>query len=146
MLRRTYWPLLLAGALMPLACANQQPPGVQGISWSHDYQASLAQAREESKPLMVDVFAERCKPCQLLDETVFSRADVGEASEAFVTVKVDGDKQEDLREQLGVTGYPTVLFLAPDGEELGRVKGAVPYQVMLDEMEQALEKLASTEV
>lgn len=112
-------------------------PEAEQIAWEHDFDEGMAKAVQEGKPLMVDVFATWCPPCKLLDEQVFSRADVGEASESFVTVRVDGDKHPDLREKLNVGSYPTVLFLMPDGTEIGRSIGAVSYTVMLKEMAKA---------
>lgn len=107
------------------------------IAWVHDFEEGMAKAAEEGKPVMVDVFATWCAPCKLLDEQVFSRADVAEASESFVTVRIDGDKHPDLREKLKVNSYPSVLFLMPDGTEIGRSIGAVSYTVMLEEMAKA---------
>ena len=117
---------------------TQEPAGEKAsISWSYDFEAGLAQARESGKPLMVDVFATWCPPCKQLDAEVFSRADVAKASESFVTVRIDGDEHPDLREKLKVSAYPTVLFLMPDGTEIGRSVGAVSYGVMLEEMAKA---------
>jgi len=152
MLPKARWAFFLPLALLPLACARQSavqsspnapPPQAKAIAWSYDYQAALTQARQEKKPLMVDVFATWCQPCHLLDEDVFSRPDVAQASSAFVPVKVDGDKYPDLRKQLAVSGYPTTIFLAPDGKEIGRVRAAVPYQSMLAEMARASQKAAA---
>ncbi len=113
------------------------------IAWSYDFEGGMAQAQESRKPVMVDVFATWCAPCKLLDETVFSRADVAEASTAFVPIKVDGDKYPEVKDKLGVTGYPTIVFLRDDGTELGRSTGAVPYDAMLEAMAKAQEKFAA---
>lgn len=122
---------------------TQEPAGQEaGITWSYDFEAGLAQARESRKPVMVDVFATWCAPCKLLDEEVFSRADVVEASESFVTIRIDGDEHPDLRGKLKVSAYPTVLFLMPDGTEIGRSVGAVSYGVMLEEMAKAKAEFA----
>lgn len=107
------------------------------ISWGADYEKAVEQARGVGKPLMVDVSTSWCSACKRLDADVFSRADVAEASKAFVCVRVDGDKRADLVKKFKVSGYPTVVFLGQDGKELGRVRGAVPYQVMLEEMKRA---------
>lgn len=147
--RQLRWLVLIPLALVPIACARpaaKELPSAAtndqaaAIAWSYDYDAALAQAKEEGKPLMVDFFATWCKPCQLLDEEVFSRSEVADASRDYVCVKVDGDKYPDLREKLDVTGYPTVLFLSPDQTELGRVKALVSYRVMVRSMAAAAEK------
>ena len=134
------WLLILAAAAALTGCGapteQASPSGDAAglIDWMDDYEAAGARAREEGKPLMVDVGAEWCSACDHLDETVFSRTDVAAAAEAFIPVRVDGDARGDLVADFEVTGYPPVIFLAPDGDELGRIRGAVPYQIMLDEM------------
>jgi thiol:disulfide interchange protein len=130
-------------AQRPGATAAQETPTEgTGIAWSYDFEAALEQGRDSGKPLMVDMFATWCAPCKLLDENVFSRPDVAEASEDFVTVRVDGDKRRDLMSKLKVNAYPTVLFLMPDGSEIGRSLGAVSHEVMLDEMAKAKQEFA----
>ena len=128
---------------VPAAPDGDEVVGKGEIAWTYEYEAGLAAAREADKPVMVDVFATWCGPCKLLDENVFSRADVAEASEDFVTIRVDGDQYPDTVNKLGVSGYPTVLFLTPEGKEIGRSVGAVSYDVMLTEMEKAKERYAT---
>jgi thiol:disulfide interchange protein len=144
--------LLIPIALLAHGCGRSRATGNQAappegypaaVAWSHDYEAALSRAARERKPLMVDFLATWCHGCNLLDETVFSRHDVGEASQDFVAVRVDGDKRPDLARRLAVGGYPIVLFLTPHGEEITRVRGAVPYQVMLEAMARASEKPAA---
>jgi thiol:disulfide interchange protein len=115
--------------------------GSAEIGWNYDYADGLAKAKAAGKPVMIDVFAAWCQPCKFLDETVFSRADVAEASKAFVTVRVDSDKHPDIVRQLKVSSYPTVVFMTPEGKEIGRSLGAVPYQNMLDSMAAAQRKV-----
>jgi len=110
------------------------------IAWLHSYEDGLKQAKQDGKPLMVDVFATWCGPCKKLDEEVFSRADIGEQGKQFVAVKVDGDLHQDVVKKLEVSGYPTTVFLTADEQELGRVRGAVSYEEMLGAMEDALSK------
>jgi len=138
------WGLIVAVLATIVGCRAQAPEkpqtkaiGGAAIAWNYDYADGMAKAREAGKPVMVDVFSSTCLPCKILDETVFSRADVVEASKAFVTVRVDGDKNPDTTRKLRVSGYPTVLFLTPEGQEIGRSLGAVPYQDMLDSMARA---------
>jgi thioredoxin 1 len=149
MARRLRWLTLVPLALWAVGCSGQTPsengsakPADKGggIAWSHYYEAALAQAKAEGKPLMVDVFATWCKPCQMLDEDVFSKPEVVEASRDFVCAKVDGDQKPHVRDDLGVTGYPTVLFLDSNGSVVRRSRGLVSHEVMLREMAAAVEE------
>ncbi len=130
-------------AAAPAAPVTEGKNAVNGkaeIAWNYDFVDGMAKTKAAGKPAMVDVFATWCGPCKLLDESVFSRPDVAEASKAFTTIRVDGDKYPDIVTKLGVSGYPTVVFLSSDGKEIGRSVGAVPYQNMLDAMKKAQEK------
>ncbi len=138
------WAVIAVVALAIAGCQGKAPgkpqtggTGGPGIAWNHDYADGMAKAKADGKPVMVDVFATWCAPCKLLDENVFSQAEVIEASKAFVAVRVDGDKNPDFVTKWKVGGYPTVLFLTPDGREVGRSIGAVPYQDMLESMDKA---------
>lgn len=144
--------MLLPALLLCTGCRKAAPPAKEdgqavvegkGIVWAyHDLTSALAEAKTANKPIMMDVFATWCGPCKLLDQNVFSRPEVGEASKAFVTVKIDGDQNDALKRQYRVTGYPTVLFLAPDGKEIGRSYGAVSYDIMLEVMAKAQQEFA----
>jgi thiol:disulfide interchange protein len=134
--------LILPGCSRPTAESPSNDSGTNAapIEWRDDCQAALREAQEVEKPLMVDVFATWCVPCKRLDEAVWPKGDIVDASTAFVPVKIDGDKHPDLRDELSVTGYPTVIFLASDGREVHRVIGAADHTVMLKEMRRAAEK------
>jgi len=40
-------------------------------------------------------------------------------------VKVDGDERFDLMERFGVSSFPTMILLSPQGEKLRRTSGYV---------------------
>ena len=66
-----------------------------------------------------------CGPCKVMDEWVYTADGVVEAAQSVVSVKVDGDERLDLKERFGVTGFPTMILLDADGEEVGRAAGYV---------------------
>lgn len=70
--------------------------------------------------VLVDFFSSTCGPCKMLS---FVLNDVDKTCGDKVTIlKVDFDKNQDLVEQYGVGGYPTLILLQ-DGAELRRVTG-----------------------
>jgi len=146
-MRITRW-LAVAGLLLCAAgCGGQakqepveQPKPSEGVQWLTNFGEATIQAKQDGKPMMVDVMASWCGPCKRLEEEVWSRGDVGELSKSFVSVKVDGDERKDLKTKFAVSGYPTTLFLSAEGEEISRVRGAVPYEDMVKAMQGALNK------
>ena len=133
------WVMLLA-LLVVCGCGGSKPkkPSTTAangkINWLTDYNAGLAQAKKENKPMMVEVSTTWCSACKWLEETVLSEKVVIDASRRFVPVRVDADKQVELKDKLKANQYPTIVFINPDGTEVERVIGAVPYQVMLESM------------
>lgn len=101
---------------------------------------ALAQAKKERRPLMIDFFGIWCPPCNALDETVFCRPEFQRATEAFVKLKLDADRETSwaLKEKYKVGGYPTVVFATADGEEIDRVVGSRTLKEFIARAEDAL--------
>jgi thiol-disulfide isomerase/thioredoxin len=95
------------------------------VAFLHDFTEAERLARTEGKALFVDFETTWCGPCKIMDEWVYTADDVVDASQAVVAVKVDGDERLDLKERFGVSGFPTVILLSPQGEELRRASGYV---------------------
>lgn len=93
------------------------------VTFLHDFRKAEALARKENKPLFMDFEATWCGPCKTMDMLVYTADAVVKAAENVISVKVDGDKQPELKKQFRVGGYPTMILLTPQGEELKRTSG-----------------------
>ncbi len=76
--------------------------------------------------VMVDFYTTWCGWCKVLDRKTFADANVIAKAGALVSVKVNGESDVATAKKYGVRAYPTILFLAPDGEARYGVQGFRP--------------------
>jgi hypothetical protein len=59
--------------------------------------------------------------CKQLDAGAFSDEGVVKSAEGLIRILVDSGKDDKLFSKYGVRGMPTILFLDPEGKELGKL-------------------------
>lgn len=97
------------------------------ITFHHDFQKVLEKAKVENKLIFVDAYTTWCLPCKIMDQRVFSQPEVGTFyNENFINVKLDMEKRGnlDLVSQWNIFGFPTFLFLHPNGDIIHKIIGA----------------------
>ncbi|WP_164843923.1 thioredoxin family protein [Croceicoccus ponticola] len=123
---------LAASIAFATASCNQsaEPPAAtqaQEIAWRHgDVEDALAEAKETGKPVLLYWGAEWCPPCAQMKVTLFKDPDFIAKTQDFITVYLDGDTEgaQKWGEHFGTSGYPTVIALSPDGEEITRLSSS----------------------
>jgi thioredoxin-related protein len=91
-------------------------------TWSE----ALTLAKNENKPVFVDISTSWCGYCKRMKANVFTDENIGKYyNENFINVSVDAEKGEGilLAEKYGVRSYPTFVFLNPDGSLLEQTAG-----------------------
>jgi thioredoxin-related protein len=102
------------------------PVHAEGIVWLNDYVAARRESHDKSLPLVIDFSTQNCHWCRQLEATTFrDPAVVKLLSEHFVALRLDGEKDGVLAQQLGISGYPTLVFADPNGKILGKQEGYV---------------------
>jgi thiol-disulfide isomerase/thioredoxin len=87
---------------------------------------AIEKAKKENKLVFVDVYAEWCGPCKMLDRDVFPDKDLGKKlNKSFISIKVDGDEEINwgLKESFGISAYPTMLMIHPTSAENRKIEG-----------------------
>ncbi|MGE0009922.1 MAG: thioredoxin [Candidatus Babeliales bacterium] len=75
---------------------------------------------KSSKPVIVDVYATWCGPCQMMEPVIAELEKELSATHKFVKINVD--ESRDLAVQFGVTSIPTFVFMK-DGKVKGKETG-----------------------
>ena len=122
---------LLAG---PVQASPQRP-------WQTDVEGALATAKAEDRLLLVDLSAEWCGWCRVLEREVFPDPAFVAATRDFVLLRVDvedGDEGSRLAARHGVDSLPRLLVLEPSGARAGEVNGYAPVDQFLARLEAVL--------
>ena len=107
----------------------------EGVEWLN-YDAGIAKAKKEGKPIVIDFYTDWCGWCKKMDKSTFQDDKVVDyLKNNFVTIRVNGESQsmvshkgEKLSERLltkayGVRGFPTFWFLDSEGKQIGPAPG-----------------------
>lgn len=117
---RTGWTILFTAAIA-LTCIAAAPAA---IDWQTDYNAALALAVEQNKPLMVYFYGDWCPWCDRMRDEVHTDATVIETLSAFICVKLVSEDHGELVGRLGFDGgVPATAFIMPDETVLQLVSG-----------------------
>ncbi len=139
--------LLLGAAAMigcaPTASGDKWADHTQGLPFVIGYEAGMAKAQAEKKPVMLFFTTTWCPPCKQLASTDLADAENQKLLEPFVLVIVDGDQDRGALEKYGVNGFPHILFQNFDGTPLAELNGYHPGQFR-EQLEQAVARLGST--
>ena len=98
----------------------------------------LDAAKKRNKKLLVDVYTDWCGWCKKMDAEVYTDAAVKNyLNEKYVVVKMNAESpaqveyageemsERQLSSTFGVTGFPTTIFLLPNGDPITMLPGFV---------------------
>lgn len=118
-----------------LAAAKAFPEDI--IFTKGTYSEVLAKAKQENKVLMIDFFTDWCKWCVEIEKKVYTNPEVAAFANNYqINWKIDAEKGEgvDLAKKYSVTGYPTIVFVDGNGDEIDRIIGYLPVKDFLPSM------------
>lgn len=114
----------LLSLLVAVGSPAQLP--AQEVRWRSDYNEARKEARDRGVPLLVNVSGERCPACQRMDAITFRHAALAALlNEQVVALKLDGNRQPNVVEALGVQVYPTLILARPTGQIVRTLQGYV---------------------
>ena len=100
------------------------------LPWIRSYEQALNQAQLEGKLILAYLFTDWCGYCKKMEaETFTDKTVIDEMSDRYVWLKLNAETDEEGRQLQGrfnITGYPGMLLLDGEGQEMGRISGFVP--------------------
>ena len=103
---------------------------VTSINWLEWSDNAFARAKAEDKPILLDIGAVWCHWCHRMDEDTYDQPEVAAfINRYFVPIKVDNDRRPDINARYNMGGWPTTVFLTPDGEIITGATYILPTQM-----------------
>lgn len=93
------------------------------IPWLDEHDAGLTQAKKEGKPAVLVLHAEWCGYCKKLFNETLPDPRIATLRDRFTWIRVDSDKQADIRQRYAQTGFPLIVLFRADGTVAGKLDG-----------------------
>ncbi len=92
---------------------------------NQDLETAILEAKKQNRPILVDIYSDWCAACYELDEKTWPDEDLRAYIQSnYIAIRIDTDKiRPDLAKRYQIIGYPTVLILDADGQEIRRSLG-----------------------
>jgi thioredoxin-related protein len=130
---------LVGAGLAMFSCSKKDQRGTdsssEGIQW-HSYNDGITLARNQNKKLLIDVYTDWCGWCKKMDSDVYTDEHVRTIIDSnFIAVKLNAESSKDvtvgtdqldeasLARAMGVTGYPTTVFLESGAGPITKIAG-----------------------
>lgn len=114
----------LAFAFCGILLAVQEVAQAGPVRWRCDFEAALAEAKQQNKPVLLEISASWCHFCHKMQDKTFSNSAVADQINCyFIPVLVDADQNRDILNWAGIRNLPATVIVAPDRTIMERIVG-----------------------
>src|SRR4029079_9920758 len=96
--------------------------------WYNSVEEASAEARETTRPMLLDFWADWCVACKVMEKEVYNDQGFVDAAQSFLTVRIDYDKKTAIAKKYNVIALPTIVFTDSYGNEIFRYAGFIDVQ------------------
>lgn len=138
---------LIPVALLAVAFATKRPAANTALAidfFKGTWSAAVAKAKNENKPIFLDIYATWCGPCKLLKKQTFVDKEVVKFyNTSFINVSLDGETGDGavLAQKYQIPGYPTLIILDNKENPLYATAGFMPPKDFLKFGKEGLKKI-----
>ncbi|MEM7586571.1 MAG: thioredoxin family protein [Acidobacteriota bacterium] len=132
---------LLATLLVTLLAPAAEAVGPQETSelgeWLTEVEDAIDAAKDEERIIVVDLYADWCGWCKVLEDKVFTSPDFRDFTRDMVLLRVDtedGGEGTELQSRYRAFSLPTTLILDSNLVKIGEIKGYAPTDSFLAQM------------
>ena len=108
------------------------------------WEEALIVAKNENKPIFLEIYKTWCLPCRVLKNQTYSRKEIGDFfNEQFINISLNGkiDPEAKIVEAVDVKDYPSLYILNSSGEPVIHTKGHLKPRDLLGFGQAGIEKL-----
>lgn len=101
----------------------------------------MVDAAANDKVVFIDFYTTWCGPCKWMDKNVLSKNNVAmKLNKHFINYKVDAEDFDGVNTALKyrISGYPTYVFLTPQGEVIHRLEGMIPQETFMQVVDEVI--------
>ncbi len=129
-------------ALLSVLLYLAGPRPVQAAAvWLDQPDTAFAEAKRSGKVVLVDLYADWCGWCKVMERDVFSTPEFQSYAERFVLLRVDvedGGAGSEIQRRFQANSLPTLLLLDANRALVGEVEGFLPTARLLARLDGAL--------
>ncbi|WP_290766483.1 DUF255 domain-containing protein [Fibrobacter sp. UBA4297] len=151
MMKACMWVVLVLGLVLSAFAAPPSKPNL--VRWM-DYTEALKKAKDSNKLIFVDLYADWCVPCRIMDANTYSDPTVASLlNTRFYPVKLDVDSQDTITcdgkrktvqrcyfDVWNLSVLPAFVLIAPNGLSIMTVKDSFTAEEMKYLLLQILDK------
>jgi len=89
---------------------------VKADNWIYSLEDAKKMAIATNKLILVDFWASWCEPCKKMDSESWSKDEIKEVMDNYVSVQIDIDKYTEIANKYNVRGIPYVFIMDPNGK------------------------------
>jgi len=122
--------LALFFSVITLTHASASSSRNKEIEW-YSYDDGIARGKFENKKVFLHFTAEWCSYCRVMEKQTFKDpVIISSLNKNFISIKVDYDNEIETSALYRVMGLPDTIFIAEDGQIIGRRPGYIPPDIL----------------